>query len=98
MLKKNLSKILYIQLALEGYDLNTGKTNKTLERAYQSLTKFREAKKALGEEEQLKQSFEVLDKLDKALDSIGREKFKFYEDGSVEYIWDKSLKTNKKTK
>ena len=91
-LDKNLSKILYIQLAIENYELNTGIEHDEVNHAFEVLNKFRTKRKNLTEEEQFKESKEVLDLLNTALNVIGRDKFIFYEDGDINYKWDMSFK------
>lgn len=97
-LKKKLSKIFYIQIALENYDDNIGNNNKTIENIYNEINGFRRIRQTLSEKEQLKLINDLLVKLNKILDEIGREKFTFYDDGSVQYIWKKELIKDKKTK
>lgn len=85
-LDKNLSRILYIQLALENYCLISGTENDKVNEAFNCLNNFRSTRKTMGEKEQVKKSNKVLSKLNCALDSVGRDKFIFYDDGDINYI------------
>lgn len=94
--KNNAGLILEYKLAIENYEDFNG-----LE-----LARFRElevmwAKRkdsSLTDKQILQLSFDVLDGYKNLVTEIGKENFKFYEDGSVEYIVQKNKKYNKEMK
>ncbi len=90
-LENNISRILDFQLEFENYQDNIGGESKITDNIFSDINKFRQRRKILSEKEQLKESIFLLEKLNKVMDGIGREKFTFYDDGSFNYIWDYSL-------
>lgn len=90
-LKKNMSKIMDLSLAFENYCDNTGSNLDFLNEIYKKASDLRNKKDLLGEEEQIKISNEIINDFEKLLDTVGRDKFIFYDDGSIEYKWDYSL-------
>ncbi len=85
---KNMVDILEIQLALESYRDDT-LTEFTDEEGniLDELQLLREQRNDLPEEEKIKRSTDILFKLNKVLDKIGREKFIFYDSGEINYIY-----------
>ncbi len=85
---KNMVDILEIQLALESYrdDTETAFSDEE-KKALADLQLLREQRNDLTETEKAKQSEDILIRLNKVLDKIGREKFIFYEDGGINYIY-----------
>lgn len=83
----NMSKVLDIQLALENYQDNTGENTDLINKAFSEISILRKSENELSEEERLNSSKNLLIKLNKLLDEIGREKFIFYDDGDIDYIW-----------
>ncbi|HOO67927.1 MAG TPA: hypothetical protein PLC53_00990 [Bacilli bacterium] len=85
---ENMVDILEIQLALESYEDDTGaKMSEEEIKIEDDLQLLREQKDNLSEEEKIKRSEEILARLNKVLDKIGREKFIFYKDGGINYIY-----------
>ena len=75
-------------LALENYDdleKNPIPYDKSVSNKYCELT---HQKDKMTEEELIKEYSLIAKKFDEILDKIGREKFIFYDDGDVEFIWE----------
>ena len=93
--KKNMGEVLDIQLALEGYQLNTAIEVPWISEAYKAIGDLRRKRDDLTEEERIKESEDLLKKLHSVLDKIGKEKFIFYDDGGIGYKWDNTIKGGK---
>ena len=88
---QNMCEVLEIQLALESYQDNTGNHIELIDEAFFEIANLRKIKLELTESEKFKKSQELLVKLHRVLDQIGKEKFVFYDDGDIGYEWDMSL-------
>lgn len=85
---KNMAAILEIDLALEDYEDDTGKEyTKDEKKIFDDLKLLRKEKNTMEEQELIIRSKDILSKLNKLLDKIGREKFIFYNDGDINYKW-----------
>ena len=85
---KNMVDILEINLALESYRDDTGTEYSAEEvKIEDDLQLLREQKNNLTEEEKIKRSEDILARLNKVLDQIGRDKFIFYDDGFIGYTY-----------
>ncbi len=86
--KKNMVDILEINLALESYHDDTlSEYSEEEQKIEDDLQLLREQRNTLSEVENIKKSEDILARLNKVLDEIGREKFIFYNDGGMEYIY-----------
>ena len=83
----NKSTILDFDLALENYLDDNNKSFPLLDEAIQDSNHFRDNKKNLSEEDQQVVMDKIIKKYNQALDVIGRDKFIFYADGDINYIW-----------
>jgi len=90
------SRIYYISLALENYFDNRHENKELIDEGFAIIKDFRQQRTLLDNTKLLKLSKNVLEKLDCILNSLGKEKFVFYDDGSIEYKWDNSLLREKK--
>ena len=86
-LKKYERKNYYASLALENYEDNTGTNNKIIEDAWDLLSQYRKTKDSLSITERIEFAKKISEKLDLAINEIGREEFIFYDDGVINYIW-----------
>lgn len=85
---KNMVDILEINLALESYEDDTGEPMSEEElKVYADLRLLKEQKKDLSEEEKINISGNILFRLNKVLDKIGRDKFVFYDNGVINYVY-----------
>ncbi len=87
-LKYNLKMILKLDLAFESYEDNTKCNIPELKQMSLDVNKFRKERNKMTIYEQLDATNYLLLKFNKLLDLVGREKFIFYEDGDVNYIWE----------
>lgn len=86
-LEKNMSKILYYQLAFEDYSDYTGNEPKLYREINEKTQLLRNQKEQLDENTKIKMSLDILKQYDDLLKMVGKEKFIFYDDGSIEYKW-----------
>lgn len=89
--QNNMVQILRIQLAMEDFLDNTGVDVKEVKDAFLELNNLRDKKDILDAIERIEMSEKVIDLFNKAFDVVGKDKFIFYEDGDINYIWDNSL-------
>ncbi|MBO5102925.1 MAG: hypothetical protein J6C13_02410 [Clostridia bacterium] len=89
-LKCNLSR----DLALEDYADDTNDEQIYNFEPFKKLNFFRENKATMNEQELLSITEEIFVGFNKLIEEIGKEKFIFYDDGGVEYIW-KNLNKSK---
>lgn len=99
-MEESLKNIMYqvnrLSLAFEDYTDNTGNYDVLqINEAFDKLKEFRNSKNALSEKEQKEFLNKILDKFNESLDIVGRDKFVFYDDGDINYIWNYSLLKNK---
>lgn len=89
----NMSEILDLQLAFEGYVDNTNANLPLLEQIYKEISDLRKDrdKGILNDKDKISRSNAILNNFEKLLNIVGRDKFIFYEDGGIEYKWDMSL-------
>lgn len=80
-------KNYYASLALENYEDNTGCNNKIIEDAWDLLSQYRKTKDSLSITERIEFTKKISEKFDLVIDEIGKEKFVFYDDGVINYIW-----------
>lgn len=93
---KNLRcKLLTMQLALESYEDDNNSKTPLIEEGNISLSKFRDERLSMNDEEQLEKSNEIIAIYNSAFDLIGRDNFIFYEDGDINYIWKGGKKMSK---
>lgn len=89
-LKLNSDKIYYASLAFEDYsDNNPSKNNDTINAIFKRIGVFWKLKQTVSEGELLSISNDLATDVEKIYNLLGRENFKFYDDGVVEYIWNK---------
>lgn len=89
----NMSEILDLQLAFEGYVDNTNANLPLLEQIYQEISDLRKDRDRgiLNDKDKISRSNAILNNFEKLLNIVGKDKFIFYEYGKVEYKWDMSL-------
>ena len=89
----NMSEILDLQLAFEGYVDNTNANLPLLEQIYQEISDLRKDRDRgmLNDKDKISRSNAILNNFEKLFNIVGKDKFIFYEDGKVEYKWDMSL-------
>ena len=92
----NIRRVFRYDLAFEDYEDDNGVTLKELDPIYEGLKEYRAKLKEnlLNEVELIKITDKIINQFDKVVDIIGKEKFIFYDDGGVEYIW-KNLNKSK---
>lgn len=86
-LENNKRQLLRLQLALENYEDDTGENLQLLIEANLELKKYRETKQNLSREEQINITEKIIEKYNQIIDIIGKDKFVFYDDGDINYIW-----------
>lgn len=85
---KNLRcELLSMQLALESYEDDNGTKTPLIEEGHIALSKFRDERSLMNNEEQLEKSNEIIAIYNSAFNMIGRDNFIFYENGDINYIW-----------
>ena len=89
--EKNMSRILYLQLAFEDYCDHSGNEPELYVQINEKTQQLREKKDQIDEKEKIKISLDILKQYEDLLNIVGKEKFIFYEDKSVEYKWDDNL-------
>jgi hypothetical protein len=87
----NMRILLRFQLSLEDYILNTNDDVPLLNEAHKDLGYIRSIRKTASKEQLLKLSEDTIEKFKKVVDIVGKDKFTFYDDGKISYIWDYSL-------
>ena len=93
LFNENMSEILDLQLAFEGYVDNTNANLPLLEQIYQEISDLRKDRDRgiLNDKDKISRSNAILNNFEKLLNIVGKDKFIFYEYGKVEYKWDMSL-------
>jgi len=85
----NMGLLLEYQLAFENYCLINGVEDDSIEQIMQNLANIRNSSKNLRNEKEEIEIYEKTNELIKhcslVIDNIGRDKFLFYEDGTIEY-------------
>ncbi len=85
---KNMSKILYLQLAFEDYCDHSENEPELYIKINKKTKQLREQKNKLDEDTKIKISLDILEQYEELLKIVGKENFIFYKDGSIEYKWD----------
>ena len=83
----NMSLILDYSLEFENYSDDMGEEPKELIEIYSSIEKLRQEKDTLDYKTKIIRSKEIINKFQKLIEEIGKEKFEFNNDGSFFYIW-----------
>lgn len=86
-LENNLRQLLRLQLALESYEDDTGEKLQLLNETNLELKNFRKNKENISSEEQINITEKIIEKYNQIIDIIGKDKFVFYDDGDINYIW-----------
>ena len=86
-LENNKRQLLRLQLALESYEDDTGEKLQSLNETNLELKNFRGTKQNLSSEEQINITDKIIEKYNQIIDIIGKDKFVFYDDGDINYIW-----------
>ena len=94
--EKNMRKIFFLDLAIENYEDNTGKNIKNLEKTFNELKHLRKENEKMNNEEKIELSKKILKEFEKVVEEIGKNKFKFYSDGKIEYLWNESSEREEK--
>ena len=93
----NMSLIFDYSFEFENYCDDTDNEPENLIILYDEVDKLRKEKDILDIDAKIKKSKEIINKFEELIDDIGRDKFKFNDDGSFFYIWRKTNKENKKS-
>ena len=88
--QQNVRKNLKASLALEDYADCEGKDEIYKDEAFVLLKEFRSKQNEMTEYELLEITESIIKKFDELFAKIGQEKFVFYDDGDVNYIWEKN--------
>lgn len=86
-LENNKRQLLRLQLALESYEDDTGENLQLLKETNLELKKFRETQENISNEEQINITDKIIEKYNQIINMIGKDKFIFYDDGDINYIW-----------
>ena len=86
--QSNISKNLKSALALENYADCNGDDEIYKDEAFVLLKEYRSKQKEMTEQQLLETTELIGKKFDELFSKIGREKFVFYEDGDVNFIWE----------
>ena len=86
-LENNKRQLLRLQLALESYEDDTGENLQLLNETNLELKRFREIKENISREEQINITDKIIEKYNQIINMIGIDKFVFYDDGDINYIW-----------
>lgn len=87
--KSNVRLYMSRSLGVENYADCTGDDSVYDDISFQLLKQYREKKDKMSEDELLESTAIIIEEFDNLLNKIGRDKFIFYEDGDVNYIWPK---------
>ena len=90
----NMSKIFYLDLAFESYEDDIHTSIPFLNKICNDINYLRKNKELLKDNEKLKMSQNILSDFNQLLDMVGREKFYFYDDGVIEYKWNREDEEN----
>ena len=85
--KINVRKYFKASLALEDYADCESKDEIYNDKAFLLLNEYRKNEKNMNEQELLISTTKIVESFDKLFEKIGKEKFIFYDDGDVNYIW-----------
>ena len=83
---------LRYQLALENYVDDTGDEIPILIETWKKQGELRKNKEIWSIDKQLLESKKIQENFQKIVEIIGKEKFIFYDDGDINYIWKKRVK------
>lgn len=86
-LENNKRQLLRLQLALESYEDDTGEDLQLLKETNLELKKFREIQQNISIEDQINITNKIIEKYNEIINIIGKDKFIFYDDGDINYIW-----------
>ena len=100
MKQKNQEKILQelmkqnlrYQLALESYTDDTNQEIKFLNETWKKQGILRKNKNIWSIEKQIQEAQNIQENFQKVVNKIGKEHFTFYDDGDINYIWQKLKK------
>ncbi len=87
-IKDNEYRILKLDLAFEDYQDDKQDTSMPLfDEIINDVNNYRRTRAENSIDKRIELSDKILDKYNKLLDIVGREKFIFYDDGDINYIW-----------
>lgn len=87
--QKNIKEYMSIFMALENYAACSGDETIYADDAYATLKEYKQNKETMNENDLLKTTKHIVEKFKKLLDKIGRDKFTFYDDNTVNFNWTK---------
>lgn len=96
LFNKKMGRILNFQLQIESFEDNTGENIPLSHQIDKEISDLRKAKNDLNDEEKNARANEILNHFEELFDLIGRDRFIFYDDGKIEYIWDMELLEKRK--
>ena len=85
----NMSLILDYSLEFENYCDDTGEEPEKLIEIYNDIEKLRKEKDKLDYNDKIKRSEDIIKRFQILIEVVGKEKFKFNDDGNFFYIWNK---------
>jgi len=91
---KNMAIAFRYSMALENYFDSTGNNKKIINNVWTKEAAVREAKFAEPEEKVVEMSAALVDEFKKVVDLIGKDKFVFYDEDDLEYVWKNSKEKN----
>jgi hypothetical protein len=80
-------RLFKISLSFESYEDDNKGYFPELDKVIEDHNSFSASKQKLNKKQLAKKTEKLLDEYDKILDIVGRDKFVFYDDGCVDYIW-----------
>ena len=80
-------RLFKISLSFESYEDDNKEDFPELDKVIEDHNLFSASKQKLNKKQLAKETEKLLDEYDKTLDIVGRDKFVFYDDGCVDYIW-----------
>jgi peroxiredoxin len=90
--KFKAKRLFKISLAFESYGDDNKENFPDLDKVIEDHNLFYDKEDKLSEKELTKEIEKLLTEYDKVLDIVGRDKFIFYNDGDVNYIWKEDRK------
>ena len=85
--QNNVRLYMSRSMAIENYEDCTGDNSIDDDEAFKLLYQYRKEKDTMSEQELLNTTSLIIQKFNDLLNKIGKDKFTFYDDGDVNYIW-----------
>ena len=88
---RTMKQITNLSLVIENYVDNTGNNINLFDEINLLISELRKNKDTLTDSEKKELIDNILEKINYFIEIAGKDKFIYYEDGTVEYKWDYSL-------